>query len=148
MLTSALRILYKTGSHIANSALQRSRAATTSPISRGRFVGRTTPAEVAQQAVNLDYVAARFYVPNHCKPAKLSAQPSKFELVHAHADAPPAESHPLILEAQALFESRSSAQFYFASCAHYSVPGNRAVRRSQRPCHLPRITWITGGTRH
>jgi len=62
-----------------------------------------------------------------------------------HVDAFTAKSDTFALEPQPLLDSRSALQLDVPAGAHHTVPGDRAVRRSQCPGYLPCVARVTRG---
>ena len=66
----------------------------------------------------------------------------------AHADSPASKGDAFVRQAQALLHPGSAAQFDFTPRAYHAMPGERAVRRAQRPSYLPRVSGKTRGPSH
>ena len=66
----------------------------------------------------------------------------------AHADSPASKSDAFVGQAQALLNSGSAAKFDFTPRAYHARPGERTVRRAQRPSNLPRVSGKTRGPSH
>ena len=72
----------------------------------------------------------------------------KSKLVESHVDATAAENDALAFQPDALLHPGMPAELDLASTTDHAMPGDRAMRRPQRPGDLPGVPRKPGGARY